>query len=107
MSPSLNSYTGLCPLFYTMIKPISDSLSARKQNICRCNARDVLSCFSDTSESISKNVLWYIMKGNSKMVVPNDLLFVYCNTNSYITLEFSWGVSNTLEFMDSLKKPVK
>lgn len=40
------------------------------------------------------------------MVVTNELLFVDCNTKSYIILEFHWGASNIFEFVDSVKKPM-
>lgn len=59
------------------------------------------------SKGIRKDELWSVTKENSKTVVTNALLFLDCNTNSYIILEFSWEVHNILEFMDSLKKPVK
>ena len=43
-----------------------------------------------------KDVLWYLTKGNLKMVLTDGLLFVVCSC-----MEFPWDASIILESMDS------
>ena len=71
------------------------------RSISRCITRDVLIFFSNVSEGIRKDVLWYLTKGNSKMVLMDELLFVDCDTSSYIILEFPWEARSILESRDS------
>ena len=47
-------------------------------------------------------MLYY--KGEFKMVVTNELLFVDQNTSSCIILELPWGAINILEFLDPVEK---